>query len=150
MKKILLLITLFACTGILGYSQGIFKPVPSDLFTSGTYYVKQAKNTHVWLPRLSAGVVANQFTYNKTTGNLDMSSFTKVGLGISYAHFVPGETEPYNDYSFNGFIFLPTKEPESGLALALTVSALKYINAGMGYDFGPNKFFLLTGLTYTF
>lgn len=144
MKK-LIIILLFACTSTLVFPQGIFKPVPADLFQTNQ---KALESSHAWIPRISAGVIANQFVYNKETKHLDMSSFTKVGLGMSYAHFIPIDGLPYNNYSLNAFVFFPVEE--SGLALAATISALEYINAGIGYDFGVNKVFLLTGITYTF
>ena len=146
MKK-LIIILLFACTSVLVFPQGIFKPVPADLFSIGQ---KDVVLTHAWIPRIAAGVIANQFTYNVETKNLDMSSFSKVGLGMSYAHYIPVDGLPYNNYSLNAFVFLPVVEPQSGLALAATVSALKYINVGIGYDFGVNKVFGLTGIQYTF
>lgn len=144
MKK-LIIILLFMCTSSLGFSQGLLKPVPADLFETNQ---KAIESSHMWISRISAGVIANQFTYNVDTKHLDMTSFSKVGLGMSYAHFIPVEGLPYNNYSLNGFIFFPTDG--SGLSLAATLSALEYISAGFGYDFGVNKVFLLTGITYTF
>ena len=149
MKK-LLIVLLLACTIVLMYSQGLFRPVPDNLFTNSEDGVRTVVLTHAWIPRISASVIANQFTYNKETKNLDMSSFSKVGLGISYAHFIPIDELPYNNYSLNAFIFFPVVEPESGLALAVTISTLKFINVGIGYDTGVKKMFALTGVQYSF
>ena len=144
MKK-LIIILLFICTSSLVFSQGLLRPVQKDLFQTNQ---KALESSHAWIPRISAGVIANQFTYNTETKHLDMTSFSKVGLGMSYAHFIPVDDLPYNNYSLNGFVFFPTDG--SGLSLAATISALEYINTGFGYDFGVNKVFLLTGITYTF
>lgn len=149
MKKLIILI-LFVSLTLASYSQGIFKPVPKNLFVSGDNALKATGATSVFIPRISVGLVANQFTYNSTTKELDLSSFSKVGLGLSVAHFIPIDGLPYNNYSINAFIFFPTQQPENGLSLALTVSALKYINVGLGYDFGIKRPFALTGITYTF
>ena len=126
-------------------AQGLFKPVPADLFTTNQ---KALESSHAWIPRISAGVIANQFTYNVDTKKLDKSAFSKVGLGMSLASFIPVDGEPYNNYSLNAFVFFPVDD--TGLALAATISALEYISAGVGYDFGVKKVFLLTGITYTF
>ena len=143
--KVFILGLFLSGIGLTASAQGLFKPVPADLFQTNQ---KALESSHAWIPRISAGVIANQFVYNKETKHLDMSSFTKVGLGMSYAHFIPIDGLPYNNYSLNAFVFFPVEE--SGLALAATISALEYINAGIGYDFGVKKVFLLTGITYTF
>jgi hypothetical protein len=156
MKKILFVLSLLAIFAI-GNAQrtrvGLFSPVPTNLFTyaesADNGLIKASNGTSVWIPRFTAGIVANQFTYNTATKNLDMSAFSKVGMGISYAHYVPVNDLPYNNFSLNGFVLFPVQD-ESGFSLALTVSALQYINIGAGYDFGFKKVFGLTGLVYTF
>lgn len=149
MKKLIVLL-LFVSLTLASYSQGLFKPVPQDLFTSGDHALKATGASSVFIPRISAGLIANQFSYNSTTKELDLSSFSKVGLGLSVAHFIPIDELPYNNYSINAFIFFPTQQPENGLSIALTISTLKYINIGAGYDFGVKRVFALTGVTYTF
>jgi len=151
MKKLivlLLLAGLFATASAQIKRVSLFQPVPSNLFDQDNIGLKALKNGSVFIPRISAGVIANQFTYNKDTKQIDMTSFSKVGLGLSYAHFIPLNDEAYNNYSFNAFVFFPVDE--SGLSLALTVSALQYINIGLGYDLGNKQVFGLTGITYTF
>jgi hypothetical protein len=147
MKK-LIAILFFAIFTASAFGQGIFKPVPDNLFKSHSPNYTAIQNASVWLPRFSAAVVANQFTYNKETKNLDMTSFSKVGLGISYSHFVPVNDLPYNNFSANAFVFFPTND--SGVSFALTVSALQYINVGAGYDVKLKTPFILTGIAYTF
>jgi hypothetical protein len=146
MKK-LIIIALFALFSVLSYSQGIFRPVPVN-FTSDKYALNQSATPSVWIPRISAGVVANQFTYNSVTKQLDETSFSKVGLGISYAHYIPVNDTPYNNFSLNGFVFFPTNN--SGLSLVASISALQYLSIGIGYDIKLKEVFALTGITYTF
>jgi hypothetical protein len=147
MKK-LIVILLFAVFTASAFTQGLFRPLPDNLFKTNMAALNAPQNVSVWIPRLSAGVVANQFTYNKETKNLDMTSFSKVGLGISYAHYIPINDAPYNNFSVNGFLFFPTNE--SGLSLVVSVSALQYVSIGAGYDIKLKQVFALTGITYTF
>jgi hypothetical protein len=147
MKKVIALL-FFAAFTASAFAQGLFKPVPKDLFVPDASSTKALVNTSVWLPRISAGVVANQFTYNKETKKLDMTAFSKVGLGLSYAHFVPVNDLPYNNFSVNGFVFFPTND--SGLSFVISASALQYISLGLGYDVKLKTVFGLTGIVYTF
>ena len=77
-----------------------------------------------------------------------MTSFSKVGLGISAAHFVPVNDVPYNNFSINGFVFFPTND--SGLSFVVSASALQYLSLGVGYDVKLKTIFGLTGIVYTF
>ena len=147
MKK-LIAILFFAVITASCFAQSIWQPVPSSLFKARSAPFGTVATPGTWLPRFSAAVVANQFTYNKETKNFDMSTFSKVGLGMSYAHFVPVNDLPYNNFSLNGFVFFPTND--SGVSFALTISALQYINLGAGFDVKLKTPFLLTGITYTF
>lgn len=147
MKKILLLFTLLFAFFTIN-AQSIFKPVTAGDILNKSKALKVGESVSTWFPRLSAGVIANQFTYEDK--KLVQSAFSKVGLGISYVHYILVDGEPYNNFSVNGFVFLPVKEPESGLSLAATISALQYINLGFGYDFGLKRVFGLTGISYTF
>jgi hypothetical protein len=147
MKK-LIAILFFAVITASVFGQSMFKPVPDNLFKSHSPNYTAIQNASVWLPRFSAAVVANQFTYNKETKNLDMTLFSKIGLGISYSHFIPVNDLPYNNFSLNGFVFFPTAE--SGVSFAVTASALQYVNIGAGYDVKLKVPFILTGISYTF
>jgi hypothetical protein len=147
MKKLLIALSLLL-TVTLCQAQSIWQPVPSTLFKAKSAPFGVVATPGTWIPRFSAAVVATQFTYNKETKNLDMSSFSKVGMGISYVHYVPVNDVPYNNFSLNGFVFFPTND--SGISVAVTVSALQYISAGIGYDVKLKSPFALTGLTYTF
>ena len=149
MKKTLLIL-IFAIIGIASYAQSIWKPVPADLFKTynKSLTVGQVQKTVEWIPRISAGLIAVQWTLED--GIIQQSAFNKVGLGFSYARFIDNEGTPYNDLSVNGFVFFPTDGSSSALTIAATVSALKYIQVGLDYDFGLKKVGLLTGIAYTF
>jgi hypothetical protein len=146
MKKVVL-IGIFAILAISANAQGLFKPVPSNLFAQNLKGLNATQTTSMWIPRISAGIIADQWIV--VDKKIQHSAFSKVGLGLSYAHFIQSEGLPYNDYSFNGFLFFPT-DGTTKPTLALTVSALKYIQVGIDYDFGVQKVGLLTGITYTF
>lgn len=152
MKK-LILISYFLLASLVGFSQvSIWKPVPSNLFSAKKYgaALSARDTTSIWLTRISVGVVANQFTYNAVTRQLQGTVFSKVGVGMSYAHYVPSPGDlPYNDFSLHCFVFLPTT-PDDGLSFAASISSLKYLNLGIGYDVKLKQPFLLTGAVYTF
>jgi hypothetical protein len=145
MRKLAIILFLAAFTLSVS-AQSPFRPVPQNLLTQTTDALK-ATIPSTWIFRLSAGVVATLWTVENK--QIVQSSFSKVGLGGSYAHFIESEGSPYNDYSINGFVFFPT-DGGAKLTLAATISTLKYIQVGLCWDFGTNKPGLLTGLSYTF
>jgi hypothetical protein len=146
MRKLITILFLAAFTLSVS-GQGPFRPVPSNLLTTADKSLKVGLSPSAWLFRLSAGVMATQWQIENK--QIVQSTFNKVGIGGSYAHFIQAEGLPYNDFSVNGFVFFPT-DGGAKLTLAATVSALKYINVGLCYDFGTKKPGLLTGLSYTF
>lgn len=156
MKKIVLLlfciVLSFAVKAQDSKWKGFFKPIP-------TYEFQQLSNendraiTSMWLFRPTVHVSAIQFTYNKETKGFDASSLTTAGAGVSYSHFIEVDGAPYNNFSVNGlmlFNMVPTETVQSGIGAAVTVTALRYVNAGCGYDFTGKQFFILTGVTISF
>jgi len=152
MKKFLiitLLLTFFIGASAQQPFKGFFKPVSPEL----TVKTRDVENPSVWLFRPAIEISALQLMYNKDLKQFDASSLTSAGLGISFAHFINNEGQPYSNYGFNLLCLFDTQinsVTETGISLAGTVSAFELISVGAGYNFGVKKFLLLTGITYNF
>ena len=153
MKKLVFLLALIFIS-LAGFSQvrqdrfkGFFGPVDKDLFVAkeGTRAL-----TSVWLFRPIVELTALQFNLTKP---VEVASLSSLGTGISYQHFVDVDGEPYSNFGVNGLILFsqdPGGIEPAKLSFAATVSAFQYVNVGVGYSLGIKKFFILTGVTYSF
>jgi hypothetical protein len=131
---------------------GFFAPVDKNLFAVRS--LRESPSPSVWLFRPTVGISAMQLTPSSVEGKVfDVSSFQSVGAGMSYQHFVDYNGNPYNNYGFN-FLFLfdaiPRETTTLNVSVAGTMSALEFINFGVGYNLGLKKPFILTGLIYNF
>jgi hypothetical protein len=155
MKKLIVILFLASLT-LAGYSQspfsGFFKPV-----TSGSFYVKTKDMTpgseNVWLFRPAISVSAIKLTYEKDTKQWNSASFTSAGFGLGFQHYVDNGGTIYNNVGFNLLLLytaVPTEQTEAGISLAATISALKFLDFGAGYDFAQKQFFGLMGIKYNF
>jgi len=91
--------------------------------------------------------------YDKELKQVSSSSFTSLGLGLGYQHYINIDGVPYNNFGFNFLMLytaIPTETTKSGISLAGTVSALKFIDLGVGYDFDVKQIFGLMGIKYNF
>jgi hypothetical protein len=159
LMKASMVLVLFFAIGIGASAQskwdGFFKPVTNETLQK-VQGDKAMPGTFLFRP--SVTLVATEFRLgygeDGSFDGLNSSYLSKTGIGISYAHYIDSQGEPFNDYSINGMLMFPT-EGQTNLGVALTVSALRYINVGFGYDiikgvpFKQNIFFL-TGVQYTF
>lgn len=131
---------------------GFFKPVDKNLLSISTR--KGVESQTVWLFRPTVEVSAMQFLPSKTPGVVfEVATFQSAGMGLSYQHYVNVNDVPYNNYGLNLLLLfdqIPRETTSVNLSLAGTVNALQFLNFGVGYNFGMNKIFLLTGLTYNF
>jgi len=140
--------------GVCQAQVSFFKPIPKDLFKSGTLLKADvaATPTSVWLIRPAVSLTAVQLTWNKTTKEFDSQAFSSTGLGLGYQHYVEVNGVPYNNFGFNALLLFVadiTKQTAS-MAVVGTVSALKFVNVGAGYNFGTKSVLILTGITYNF
>lgn len=151
MKKLLVLLVFIAIT-ISGFSQskwdGFFKPVTPQQFQS---YLKgvSAANANVWLFRPAVSIAATMVTYDRTTKEWNATAFNSIGMGIGYQHYIDLNGSPYNNFGFNALVFV-NASPDATLSFAGTVSALKFIDVGGGYNAGTKNPFVLFGIKYNF
>ena len=132
---------------------GFFRPVDKTIFNMRAATADAGKQS-VWLFRPTVEVTALQLIPSTSSEKVfDVSSFQSVGMGLSYQHFIEYNGQPYNNYGFNFLVMfdaIPRETTALNLSLAAAVSALEFMNFGVGYNFGMKKPFLLTGLTYNF
>jgi hypothetical protein len=154
MKKIIVLLGFLMMVGICQAQVRFFKPVPKDLFKSGTLLKagETINPTSVWIIRPAVELSAVQLTWNKTTKEFDSQAFSSTGLGVGFQHYVQVNGEPYNNFGFNALLLFVANMTEQTASMALvgTVTALKFVNVGAGYNFGTKTVLILTGITYNF
>jgi len=157
MKRTLAFLTLVALLTIGASAQspfrGFLQPVTSDMFSTDKAAGSQ------FLLRPAIGVSANLLKWDNTAKAVYNLSFARVGIGLSYAHFIEVDGEPYNNYSIDGFILLPTDTEITYFSLGIAFSALDIYGfspqIGPLYDFNKNRPFvenigLMTGVKITF
>ena len=160
MKKLLVLMA-FVAISISTFSQGawtgFFQPVGHQQFETRLKGIASLRGTavtsSVWLFRPAIEISATQLVYDRTSKQWSSSSFTSAGLGLGYQHYVDNNGVPYNNYGFNLLLLvnaIPTETAPASVSAAGTVSALRFIDVGGGYNFGTKNPFVLLGITYNF
>ena len=154
MKKLLFLIALLCMTLVSvgqGRWDGFFKPVPKDMFNNTKAVSSQ------WLFRPSVTLTALTFNLKYTDGKFEgfgSEFLSKTGAGLTFAHYIEVDGLPYNNFSISGLVLMPTDE-DPLVSLAVSVTALKYVNVGLGYEINKSvpvaqNLFLMTGVQLTF
>ena len=134
--------------------EGFFQPMSIQQFDKAVAVRgMKAVNPKVWVFRPAVSVSAMKLMYDKELKQVNSSSFTSVGLGLGYQHYINIDGLPYNNFGFNLLMLytaIPTETTKSGVSLAGTVSALKFLDIGVGYDFDVKQVFGLMGIKYNF
>lgn len=148
MKKYFLIIVLFLATIVtVGQNpwKGFWKPV-----TNETSVIKSRDIGYsVWLFRPTVGLSAIQFVYDKECKCFHSEAFSATGMGVGYQHYIDLNGQPYNNFGFNALVLFNATDPGT-ISLAGTVSALKFVSVGAGYNLGTKQVFFLTGVSYNF
>ena len=160
MKKILIIFFLAILSGISLMAQspwnGFWKPINRALFLPVETIDRDLRvdeTTSFWLFRPQISLAAMKLTFSGDSKIFDMESFSAMGLGISYSHFVSVNNLPYNNFSINGTLLFDTKLTEIEplkISPLISITAYRYLNLGIGFDFGVNKLFILTGINWNF
>lgn len=156
MKK-LILILFVACMTIAVSAQGLFKPVPKNLFTSEKA-IKAGETNRALIWRFDATVSIAEMNYNKVTKQLMTSAFSAVGPAIGLQNYVPGaDGLPYNNWGVSAAVLLGTSiyEPDlSSIKIALQANILQYLKFGItvspkpATDLSAFGFYFGTGITF--
>ena len=87
---------------------------------------------------------------------LDIIFITRLShlcLSFSFQNIILQNEKPYTRFGVNALVLFTQAigdiEPVS-LSLAATVQTLNFINVGVGYSFGRDKVFILTGVSFSF
>lgn len=157
MKKLIIILLLVAF-GTVTFAQGFFTPIGTqkwDRLVAQKGLVK-AVNPQMWVLRPAISITSFKYTYNKDTKKAEVSNYLASGLGVGFQHYIESDEGPYNNYGANLLLLFNTvplgtvEEPNAGVSLAGTFSALKLIDIGLGYDFSVKQVFLMGGIKYNF
>jgi hypothetical protein len=157
MKRLVVFLSFLAICAYIHSQEawkGFFQPMSAQRFdrmvaTRGdrSIYPK------LWVFRPAVSITAMKLIYDKELKQLSSTSFTSLGIGAGYQHYINVDGLPYNNFGFNLLMLytaIPTETTKSGISLAGTVSALKFIDLGVGYDFDVKQAFGLMGIKYNF
>lgn len=157
MKKLIILLAFiaFAATAIAQNPfDGFFRPMSNQHFDKMVAQKGlKADVSKLWAFRPALEISAMKLSYDKDSKQWSSASFTSVGMGIGYQHYIYVDQIPYNNFGFNLLMLynaVPTETAEAGISLAGTVSALKFLDVGIGFDFQMKVGFGLMGIKYNF
>ena len=148
MKKLIVILLLLMPVTLMaqGRFDGFF-----DKKTGTPYQLKtDGDQSYEWFFRPAATMTAVQFTYDKELKQFNSTTFASAGVGLGYQHYVEHNGVLVNNFGFNALVMFDGSQYEAGIAAAVTVNALQFVNLGAGYNFTVKQFFLLTGAVYTF
>jgi hypothetical protein len=152
MKKLIVSLLLISLS-VITFSQGVFRPVPADLFKANdkALNLKAGTTTHVILWRFDATVVAQEVIFGPGK-EVTSKTLSAVGPGFGAQWYVPkSDTDPtpYNIFGISGAILLGTNiyQPElESIKIAVLANAFQFFTAGVAYTpNAANKFSLLLG-----
>lgn len=156
MKRVLILFALML------FAVSVSAQTKNKLFTPVTYaQVVNAQGLRgvdkvadgAFILRFQATLAATVSKYDSETKKVVSTPLSRIGGGLSYAHYIPVDGVPVNNYSFNALVLIPT-DAITNVGAALTVSMFN-VNVGVLYDFVKGNTFkdnigLLTGISLTF
>ena len=148
MKRSIIFLFLLAFT-LAGFSQGLLKRVPADLFERPSEIkglTFSATSNTVFIPRLNTGVIG--YSFGKDYGP---EEFGAVGFGLGLLRYKDDNGVPFNDIGINALFLKNTANNGIGLGAYITYNikdAFSLLNAGCHYDFYIDKFLIDFGLTW--
>ena len=155
-KLILLFLLMLPLTGIAQSNLRAFlRPVPNDLFplvVTTDRDITADQRASLWLPRPALTVVANKWWIDKETKNIKSALFSAIAFGLGWQHYEPTsptDPTPYNDYGFNGLIFIG-ENVCAGLTFNFNLAGQSMIHMGADYNFAQKRPELLTGVKFEF
>jgi len=147
MKRLIVILFLAAFSVSLG-AQGLFSPVPSNLFPKDLSGSKALKSTFKFIPRLNVGVMGT--SYGRINGVMEVTPLSALGFGIGLLRYKDVEGVPFNDIGLNLMYLQNTQTPGGGIGLygLYNTGPIGLFNLGSHYDFKSNRFFVDVGLTF--
>lgn len=154
MKRLLLLIGIISISISLSAQwKGFFRPIDRSLLKAELTTDRDTpidQRASMWFFRPSVTLSAMQFFLGDP---VEVASLSSLGTGVSYQNIVLQNDKPYTKFGVNAMVLFSQSvgevEPVS-LSFAATVQTLNFINVGLGYSLGRNKFFILTGVGFSF
>ena len=148
MKKAIILLFLLLIT-TMGFSQGLLKRVPADLFQRPSEIkglTFSATSNTVFIPRLNTGVIGVSF--GKDREPLELSA---IGFGIGLLRYKDDNGVPFNDFGLNA-LFLKNRVNNgygAGLFVMYNIKdSNSLLNVGVHRDFYIDEFLFDFGVTF--
>ena len=150
--KRLTVILFFVFLAILLSGQGLFKPVPANLFSQDKYTLNATVSTSQWIPRIEVGLTGVSYELNSSLNPVPLSA---VCFGFSWLHYKNVDNLPFNDFGINVMFLQDTQTKGTGIGFYGTYNTglsgnNTLLNIGTHYDFVLNKEYIDTGLTWHF
>jgi hypothetical protein len=135
MKKIIFLFLMLVIP-VIGFSQGLFKPVSSDMFRVRHLTAPEGATVvpfqSQWIWRFDATVQLSEVLYNKVLKELQTNAVFGIGPAVGLQHFVPNPNgEPFNNYGFGAGVLLGEK-----MKFVLQANLMQYFK--IGFTITPN------------
>jgi hypothetical protein len=145
MKKLIFLLLLLL--PVIGFSQGLFKPVPSNMFWARSFATPQVTAVQgQWYWRFDATVSLSEVMYNKVTKSLETSFVGGIGPAIGYQHFIPKSSTdptPFNNYGISAALLMGERAK-----IALQANIMQYFKFGITYTPNPLPDMFQVGLFF--
>ena len=159
MKRLLIVISLFALLALNSAAQGLFRPVDKSIFTlTADKGLKATATPSVWIWRIDATICPQTaFNWDATLKQFVPTSLSSIGPGIGFKHYVPTsatDATPFENFGFSGAVMLGANiyHPDlSKIELAQEVDVLQYIKFGVTETLNTKNwfgFFLGSGITF--
>jgi hypothetical protein len=156
LTKILIIGLILSGAGLVSHAQGLFKPVPKDIFIQKNYdnngllsYSKSAlPGKIIW--RWDVGISGVSYDFKKGS---DPVPFSAIATGPSFDYYENNDGIPWNVWGASLFFLKDTKTNEGfgiGLYGKYNTNMIGIINAGCHYDFAFNKVVADVLLTFSF
>ena len=144
MKKLIVIIILAGIV-LVGNSQGLFKPVPKNYFST-----KALGDNTSWIPRINTGVNMISYGKNPETKLLEVTPLNAIAFGLSMLHYNQAEGVPFNDFGLNLVYLQLVDKAGSGVGLYGTYNTgqIGLLNVGGHWDFAVNQAFFDIGVTW--
>lgn len=144
MKRLIVLLFLVSI-GLAGISQGLFKPVPKNYFSTKAL----GDNTSI-IPRINVGVTGFSYGKNAETKQLEVIPLNAIVFGFALLHYKNTPEGPFNDFGIMPAYLQLVDKAGSGAGLYLTYNTgqIGLLNLGGHYDFAVNQFFFDVGVSW--
>jgi hypothetical protein len=151
-KKVAAMAALFlglsAGVSAQGPFEGFFKPKAGTPVSA--QFRAEGDKSHELYIRPAANMNAIMFSYDKDMKVFRSSTFASAGIGLGAQWYTERNGVLVNTYGVNALLVLDASQGSAGAGAALTVNALQFVNAGIGYSWTNKEWFIPIGAVWNF